>query len=63
MAYIRDRKEELTCYQEAGPVSPWIDIGQDIAIVYGTDPGMPARVKGFKDRGYVVHLMTGRNSA
>lgn len=59
MAYIRDRKEELTCYQEAGPVTPWVDIGQDIAIVYGTDPGMPARVKGFKDRGYVVHLMTG----
>ena len=59
MGYIRDRKEELTCFQASGPLNPYVDIGQDIAIVYGVDPGMPERVKKYKERGYVVHLMTG----
>ncbi|MBE6732235.1 MAG: hypothetical protein E7564_11160 [Ruminococcaceae bacterium] len=59
MGYIRKRESELTCYQASGPLNPYVDIGQDIAIVYGVDPNMPERVKKFKERGYVVHLMTG----
>jgi hypothetical protein len=35
------------------------DFGQDIAIVYGTDPSMPRRVRQYRQRGYVVHVMTG----
>jgi len=57
--YIRPRTEERTCYQEGGPYCGTIDFGQDIAIVYGTDPRMPERVRQFRERGYVVHLMTG----
>jgi len=59
MAYIRDRKEELTLYQEAAPLIGETDFGLDIACVYGVDPGMPDRVKKFRERGYRIHLMTG----
>lgn len=59
MGYIRKRETELTCYQAAGPLNPYVDLGQDIAIVYGLDAGMPDRIKKYKERGYVVHLMTG----
>lgn len=59
MGYIRNREEELTCYQESAPLMPETDFGQDFVCVYGIDPGMPERVKKFRERGYVVHLMTG----
>ena len=59
MAYIRKREEELTCYQESGPLQNEIDFGNDFVCVYGIDPGMPERVKKYKARGYVVHLMNG----
>ena len=59
MAYIRNRSEELTGYQESRPLKPSIDLGCDFVMVYGTDDGMPDRVKQFADAGYVVHLMTG----
>ncbi|MBE6731371.1 MAG: hypothetical protein E7564_06760, partial [Ruminococcaceae bacterium] len=59
MAYIRDRKEELTGYQHGGGYMPEIDLGNDFVMVYGIGPDMPKHVKSFKDKGYVVHLMTG----
>lgn len=59
MSYIRNREEELTGYQESAPLIPETDFGQDFVCVYGIDPGMPERVKKFRERGYVVHLMTG----
>ena len=59
MAYIRDRKEELTGYQHSGGYMPEIDLGNDFVMVYGIGPDMPKNVKSFKDKGYVVHLMTG----
>ncbi|MBQ6165065.1 MAG: hypothetical protein IJK23_11375 [Clostridia bacterium] len=59
MSYIRKREEELTCYQEAAPLRPETDFGNDFVCVYGIDPGMPERVKKFRERGYVVHLMNG----
>ncbi|MBP3324535.1 MAG: hypothetical protein J6M16_10100 [Clostridia bacterium] len=59
MAYIRDRKEELTGYQHGGGYMPEIDLGNDFVMVYGIGPDMPKNVKSFKDKGYVVHLMTG----
>ena len=59
MRYIRNREEELTCYQESGPLLPETDFGNDFVCVYGIDPGMPDRVKKYKERGYVVHLMNG----
>ena len=59
MAYIRDRKEELTGYQNHTDYLPQIDFGNDFVMVYGIGPRMPEQVRQFKEKGYVVHLMTG----
>lgn len=59
MAYIRDRKEELTGYQAGGPFRPSVDLQCDFVMVYGIDDTMPARVAAYREAGYVVHLMTG----
>ena len=59
MSYIRKREEERTCYQESAPLLPVTDFGNDMVCVYGIDPGMPERVKKYRERGYVVHLMNG----
>jgi len=59
MAYIHDRSEELTGYQHGGGYVPEIDFGHDFVMVYGIGPKMPEYIKQFKDKGYVVHLMTG----
>ncbi len=59
MAYIRDKKEELTGFQESEDYNPRIDIGPDFVMVYGVNDTLLDRVKHFRDRGYVIHLMTG----
>lgn len=59
MSYIRKRSEELTGYQENAAWQPNIDLQCDFVMVYGIDETMPERVKLFKEKGYVVHLMTG----
>ena len=59
MAYIRKNTEELTGYQEKRPFKPSIDMMCDFVMVYGIDDTMPARVKAYREAGYVVHLMTG----
>ena len=59
MAYIHDRSEELTGYQNHTDYLPEIDFGNDFVMVYGIGPWMPPRIKQFKEKGYVVHLMTG----
>lgn len=59
MGYIRDKKKELTGYQEHAPYHPSIDLQCDFVMVYGTDSTMPERIREFQKKGYVVHLMTG----
>lgn len=59
MAYIRNKKEELTGYQAGGAFRPSVDLQCDFVMVYGVDEGMPQRVKEYREQGYVVHLMTG----
>lgn len=59
MAYIRERSQELTGYQESAAWQPGIDVQCDFVMVYGIDASMPERVHRFKEKGYVVHLMTG----
>lgn len=54
-----DQIKERTSFQEAGPYGPRIDIKSDVAMVYGIDPGMPDRIKTWKDQGYRIHVMTG----
>ena len=41
---------------------PWSPLGNlraDVAMVYGIGNGLAERVRGWRDRGYRVHLMTG----
>ena len=59
MAYIRNRTEELTGFQDSAPYRPLTDFATDFAMVYGTDDTMPTRVREYREAGYVVHLMTG----
>lgn len=59
MAYIRNRTEERTGYQASEEFRPSVDLGCDFVMVYGTDDTMSARVKQYREAGYVVHLMTG----
>lgn len=59
MSYIRSRGQELTGYQERAPWSPEIDLQCDFVMVYGVDGSMPDRVREYRAKGYVVHLMSG----
>ena len=59
MAYIRDRHELLTGSQDRSPWSPETDLQYDFIMVYGIDDEMPERIRVYKEKGYVIHLMTG----
>jgi hypothetical protein len=50
---------ERTCFQTG---QAWTESGNlraDVAVVYGIDPGLPARVQTWRDRGYRIQVMTG----
>ena len=59
MSLIHDRRECLTGCQDRSPWSPRTDLRYDFIMVYGVDASMPERVRVWRERGYVVHLMTG----
>lgn len=59
MSYIRSRENELTGYQVAAPYISEIDLQCDFVMVYGLDNNLNERIKGYKEQGYIVHLMTG----
>ena len=59
MAYVRDRHELLTGCQDASPWSPETDLQYDFIMVYGIDDEMPERIRVYREKGYVIHLMTG----
>ncbi len=48
-----------TCFQTASPYGPAIDIGSDMAIVYGVNDTFAERVAGWREHGYNVGMMTG----
>lgn len=50
---------ERTCFQTGGAWSNAGNLRSDVAIVYGIDPGLPARIQTWRDRGYRIHVMTG----
>ncbi len=50
---------ERTCFQTGGAWSPNGNLRSDVAIVYGIDPGLPGRIRTWRDRGYRIHVMTG----
>lgn len=55
----RSRNEERTGFQEVEAYKPSYDLQTDFVMVYGIDDSMPERIKQWKEKGYVVHLMTG----
>ena len=50
---------ERTSFQNASPYDPRIDIKSDVAMVYGIGADLPDKIKGYKDAGYRIHVMTG----
>ncbi len=53
------RAEERLSFQTLDPWSPRTNLDADVAMVYGIDASMPARIKSWRDKGYRVHVMTG----
>ena len=53
-----DRHEERTGVQEAHIYTPKTDIQCDFVMVYGIND-LKERIKPWKKRGYIIHLMTG----
>ena len=52
------RTEERTGVQESRPFEPAFDVQSDFVMVYGLD-NLKERIRPWKQRGYVIHLMTG----
>ena len=50
MAYIRDKKEELTGYQAGDRYRESVDLQCDFVMVYGIDPTMPDRIREYRER-------------
>ena len=51
--------QDFTCFQTASPYAPELDIGSDVAVVYGVNASFPDRVAGWREQGYTVSMMTG----
>lgn len=59
MAYIRNRNEERTGFQSSSPLLESIDNQCDFVMVYGLNPTAPERIRMHREKGYVIHFMTG----
>ena len=59
--FVRDSQQvlERTCFQTSQAYSDAINVRSDVAIVYGIDAGLPARLQTWRDHGYRLHVMTG----
>lgn len=53
------RLEERLSFQSYAPWSPRVHLNADVAMVYGIDASLPARIASWKARGYRIHVMTG----
>ena len=50
---------EHTSFQTGKPWSPSGNLRADVAIVYGIDTNLPARIETWREHGYRIHVMTG----
>jgi hypothetical protein len=50
---------ERTSFQTAAAWDPTLQLPADVAMCYGVGPDLAARIKTWKDRGYIIHVMTG----
>ena len=59
--FPHDPQQELerTCFQTGAAWSDRANLRSDVAIVYGIDAKLPARIQTWRDRGYRIHVMTG----
>jgi len=58
-SFALDQDLERTCFQTGQPWHGQGNLRSDVAIVYGVDPGLPARISSWRDHGYRIHVMTG----
>ena len=59
MAFIREKEEIKTGFQEIEPWSSEIDLQTDFVMVYGLNESLESRMQQYRERGYKVHLMFG----
>ncbi|HKW28543.1 MAG TPA: hypothetical protein VJT54_04350 [Verrucomicrobiae bacterium] len=50
---------ERTCFQTGKAWTPQGDLRSDVAMVYGIDTNLPARIESWRSHGYRIHVMTG----
>jgi hypothetical protein len=53
------QRDERTSFQSHAPYMPRTHLNADVAMVYGIDPTLPERLKTWRDKGYICHVMTG----
>lgn len=58
-AFAGAGSRDATCFQTAAPYAPEIDVGSDVAIVYGVNESFSARVAEWRAQGYTAAMMTG----
>jgi len=56
---MKPSPEERTCFQTYDGYDPRIDLRSDVAIVYGVDDSLPARIQGWREHDYTIHVMSG----
>ena len=59
MAFIRDKSEERTGFQDSAPFCAAYSCQSDFVMVYGLNNTTVERIKQYRDNGYVIHLMVG----
>ncbi|MGO4269874.1 hypothetical protein AB4Z22_08525 [Paenibacillus sp. TAF58] len=52
-------RKEWTGFQESRPYGAKYDLRSDFVMVYGISDDLEERIAGWKERGYIIHLMTG----
>lgn len=57
--YGEDKAQDFTCFQTGSAYAPELDAASDVAVVYGTDPGLPERMRSWREQGYRISMMTG----
>ncbi len=55
----RPASEERLSFQSFSAWTDRIHLNADVAMVYGIDAGLPKRIQTWRDRGYIIHVMTG----
>ncbi len=58
-AFGGDPSRDKTCFQIFAPYNEAVDIGSDMAVVYGVDDTFTDRVAHWHEKGYAVGMMTG----